>query len=126
MRLTETLPTPPSDPDLAPRRSPSACPRKVAKNRYAFFELRGVDWKQQYHAHRPRVQPSTTPAELFAILQEMLGSLRDGHVELNSAELGKEWFVDESAFLKAFSIDCACEPKKKHFHPQCEPDPNRP
>ena len=51
-------------------------------DRYAFFELRGVDWKKQYETYRPRVSERTTDDELFKILCDMLTPLQDGHVTL--------------------------------------------
>ena len=58
-------------------------------NRYPFFELRGVDWKQQYDKHRPRVTAGTSDEDLFHIFCQMLDPLDDGHVELK-AKLGKK------------------------------------
>ena len=53
-------------------------------NRYPFFEVRRVDWKQQYEIHRPKVTSGTSDNELFDILCQMLDPLDDGHVELKS------------------------------------------
>jgi carboxyl-terminal processing protease len=52
-------------------------------NRYPFFELRHVDWKEQYEIHRPKVTSATSDDELFDIFCQMLDPLDDGHVELN-------------------------------------------
>ena len=51
-------------------------------NRYPFFDLRGVDWKNQYDIFRPKVTSETSNGELFDILCQMLDPLNDGHVEL--------------------------------------------
>lgn len=56
--------------------------------RYPFFELRNVDWQQQYQTYRPQVTHNTTDEELFDIFCKMLDPLDDGHVELE-ARLGK-------------------------------------
>ena len=61
----------------------------VFPQRYAFFKLRGVDWKKQYESHRPRVHARTTDEELFKILSEMLAPLKDGHVTLAIKGKGK-------------------------------------
>ncbi|MGD8859205.1 MAG: S41 family peptidase [Myxococcales bacterium] len=52
--------------------------------RYAMFDLRGVDWHELYATHRPRVGPDTTPEALHGVLIDMLRPLRDGHVSLHS------------------------------------------
>jgi len=52
--------------------------------RYALFELRGVDWERTYRDHRPSVCADTSAADLFAVFVSMLRPLRDGHVELRS------------------------------------------
>ncbi len=60
---------------------------KTFHKRYPFFELRNVDWQQQYEIYRPKVTHETSDEELFAILCEMVDPLNDGHVELE-ARLG--------------------------------------
>jgi carboxyl-terminal processing protease len=55
---------------------------KTFRSRYPFFELRNVDWDQQYATFRPKVTEKTSDDELFDILCQMLGPLNDGHVEL--------------------------------------------
>src|SRR5262245_66399958 len=55
---------------------------KTFYKRYPFFELRKVDWKEQYATYRPKVTQDTTDDELFDILCRMLDPLDDGHVEL--------------------------------------------
>jgi carboxyl-terminal processing protease len=52
------------------------------RNRYPFFQLRGVDWNEQYTTYRPMVTAQTDRAALFDILCRMLSPLNDGHVEL--------------------------------------------
>jgi hypothetical protein len=51
-------------------------------NRYPFFELRNVDWKEQYDRYRPKVTNKTSDDQLFDIFCQMLGPLNDGHIEL--------------------------------------------
>lgn len=50
--------------------------------RYPFFSLRNVDWKNQYDIFRPRVTGITSEDQLFDIFCDMLSPLNDGHVEL--------------------------------------------
>lgn len=49
---------------------------------YAFFDTRGVDWRAVYGKYRPRVTASTSSAELFALLSELIFLLDDPHVVL--------------------------------------------
>lgn len=51
---------------------------------YAFFELQGVDWQTTYDELRPKVTPSTTQDELFAIAGEALSGFADYHVSLTN------------------------------------------
>jgi len=73
-------------------------------NRYAFFELRGVDWRSQYDTFRPRVTEDTTDEELFIILSDMLRPLKDAHVNLKTKGQDKQSFSPEQTprFLKEF------------------------
>ena len=50
--------------------------------RYALFELRGVDWQSLRDEHRPKLSISTRPRQLFEVFKSMLRPLQDGHVEL--------------------------------------------
>ncbi len=53
---------------------------------YAFFELRNVDWDAIYKTYRPKVNASTTEAELLDIFGEVLLLLGDDHVSLSAGE----------------------------------------
>ena len=77
-------------------------------NRYPFFELRNVDWKNQYDIFRPKVTAETGDDELFDILCQMLDPLNDGHVELKikKSKGRKERFYtpeEEPRFYREFS-----------------------
>jgi carboxyl-terminal processing protease len=61
---------------------------RVFYNRYPFFELRHVDWKEQYEIYRPEVTSGTSDDELFDIFCRMLDPLNDGHVELKVPAIG--------------------------------------
>jgi len=62
-------------------------------NRYPFFEVRNVDWKQQYETYRAEVTSETNDDELFDIFCRLLAPLNDGHVTL-TAKI-KERFTPE-------------------------------
>ena len=53
---------------------------EVFSENYAFFELRGVDWKGVCDAARIRLGSSPTPAALLDAIQEMIAPLADLHV----------------------------------------------
>lgn len=55
---------------------------KTFDERYAFFELKGVNWDSLYGVYRPRIHSSMRNTELFNICVEMLANLEDGHVYL--------------------------------------------
>jgi len=50
--------------------------------RYALFELRGVDWPRLRDTHRTKLRSDLQPEQLFALFRSMLLPLRDGHVEI--------------------------------------------
>ena len=78
----------------------------MSNERYAFFELRGVDWKAQYENYRPKVTKNTTDEELYGLMCEMLKPLKDGHVNLKAKSLGKKnpYNPEETPrFLKEFN-----------------------
>lgn len=54
------------------------------RDRYPFFELRQVDWNEQYKLYRPQVSAQTRDDELFHIICDMLQPLNDGHVEIEA------------------------------------------
>ena len=73
--------------------------------RYAFFELRGVDWDVQRSTYRPLVTADTTDDELFEIFCKMLKPLNDGHVTLKVPGNRKRRFNSETEarFYQEFS-----------------------
>ncbi|MGE4549838.1 MAG: S41 family peptidase, partial [Opitutales bacterium] len=75
--------------------------------RYAFFELRGVDWQKQYDIFRPKVTKETSDKELFEVLCSMLAPLKDGHVNLKAKGnfKGKYNPEDTPHFYREFSSD---------------------
>ncbi|MDR1666526.1 MAG: S41 family peptidase [Bacteroidales bacterium] len=51
---------------------------------YPYFQEKGVNWNTVRSKYRPKVNHQMTGEELFGILAQMLGELRDGHVNLVS------------------------------------------
>lgn len=63
---------------------------KTFFDRYPFFNLRNVDWNEQYDIFRPKVTSTTSEDDLFDIFCHMLSPLNDGHVELMAKTSGNE------------------------------------
>lgn len=57
---------------------------KRLNERYVFFDYKRIDWDSVYSVYRPRVSSQTNPQELFDIMEEMLNTLRDAHVNLRA------------------------------------------
>lgn len=60
---------------------------------YCFFEEKGVDWKGVYAKYKPLMRDSIkSQFQLFTVLDEMLDTLRDGHVNLYTPfNVGRYW-----------------------------------
>ena len=56
--------------------------------RYCFLDYAheqfGLNWNSIYHKYKAKIEPETSERQLFDICGEMLGELRDGHVNLTS------------------------------------------
>jgi hypothetical protein len=63
---------------------------------YCFFDYKqqtlGVDWDEVYVRYRQKINPQMTSRQLFEVLCQMIGELKDGHVNLGAAyDLGRNW-----------------------------------
>ncbi len=74
---------------------------------YALFNVRGVNWYEQYQKCRPLVNDDMTDLEFFQVLQQLLYPLKDSHVyvktpfaSLNSGE--------DNAPIDVFSLNEVC------------------
>lgn len=70
---------------------------------YSHFTIKDVDWTAVRDRYRPRVTPATTGRELFAVLSEMLGELRDGHVDLATPYGRYAWTAWRDDFPESFA-----------------------
>lgn len=52
--------------------------------RYSFFDYKNIDWDSVYQVYRPMVSNEMTSHELFDVMESMLNTLRDAHVNLRS------------------------------------------
>lgn len=57
---------------------------KVMDQQYALFAVKGVDWDSAYQTYRKQVTADMTDAALFKVIDNMLETLKDGHVSLIS------------------------------------------
>ena len=69
---------------------------KVVDEHYCFLDYKreaiGVDWNSIYSKYRVRLNNKMTKLQLFEVLSDMLGELKDGHVNLYcSADVGRNW-----------------------------------
>lgn len=60
---------------------------------YCFFDEKGVDWNGVYAKYKPLMRDSVkTQLQLFNVLDEMMDTLRDGHVNLYTPfNVGRYW-----------------------------------
>ncbi len=69
---------------------------KIIDEHYCFLDYKqheyGLDWQQVYNKYCVRVQGQLTDLQLFEVLTQMLGELRDGHVNLSTSyDYGRYW-----------------------------------
>lgn len=64
------------------------------ENNYAFFNLRGVDWKNQYLKYLPLITDTTSDKKLFEIMSDMVSPLKDGHVTIKDLN-GKTFCISQ-------------------------------
>lgn len=76
---------------------------RIFYENYRFFHLYDVDWLNSYLRFRPKVTSNTTDAELWGILTDMIGELRDAHIKLIGATDGdtKYWRAGRDTTYRA-------------------------
>ena len=70
---------------------------KICDEYYCYFDYKNIDWDSIYTAYEPRVYNGMSDDELFTVLGEMVGELKDGHVNLYSDYATSrywKWFQD--------------------------------
>ena len=63
------------------------------QDKYATFDMKQVDWRQQYIKYAPLVDGTTSPEHLFTILAQMIKPLNDAHVRLADRSLKPPKYV---------------------------------
>jgi len=65
---------------------------RIIDEHYCFFEYKNVDWNEVYKKYDSQVSDTLNQYELFDLLGEMLGELRDGHTNLiSSFDIARYW-----------------------------------
>ena len=69
---------------------------RIIDERYCFFDYKasayGLDWDEVHTRYARQITDDLTDTQLFEILGNMLGELRDGHVNLYSAwDVSRNW-----------------------------------
>ena len=73
----------------------------IIDEHYCFFDYKqhvyGLDWQEVYNKYKVRVNDNMSETQLFEVLCDMLGELRDGHVNLiSSMDYGRYWALHEA------------------------------
>ncbi|NBA76136.1 peptidase S41 [Emticicia sp. ODNR4P] len=55
---------------------------KTVRDKYCYFELKGINWKSIYDKYRPKVNDQLSQDAFFTIVSQMMNELHDGHVNL--------------------------------------------
>lgn len=65
---------------------------KIIDEHYCFFDYKGVDWNAIHDKYEPQTAQPISSKQLFEVLGNMLGELRDGHVNLYSPfDVARYW-----------------------------------
>ncbi|MDE7496008.1 MAG: S41 family peptidase [Muribaculaceae bacterium] len=70
---------------------------KIIDEHYCYLDTKGIDWQAVGESYRARIVPGITYEEYFNLCAEMLGELRDGHVNLSSqwdTSYYRKWWSD--------------------------------
>lgn len=81
---------------------------KIMDERYCFFDEKGVDWNEIHDEYAAKIRENMSQEELFYVLDSMLQTLKDGHVNLISPfDLGRywKWFEDYPANFKSELVE---------------------
>ena len=80
---------------------------KIIDQRYCFFDYKkqeyGLDWNAVYAKYSAQVDNTMTEQQLFEVLGNMLGELRDGHVNMYSSFNSARYWSWHENYPKNFS-----------------------
>ncbi|MFZ4455032.1 MAG: S41 family peptidase [Bacteroidales bacterium] len=78
---------------------------KIMDEHYCFFDYKAIDWNEVHDRYSKRITNSMNEEQLFGVLGEMLGELKDGHVNLYSSfDITRYWSWYED-YPANFSMD---------------------
>jgi hypothetical protein len=60
---------------------------------YISFDLKNTDWDDVVRTNRPKITPTTTPAELFDVLEGMIRPFGDVHTFLGAPDLKRQFQI---------------------------------
>ena len=63
------------------------------QSKYPTFDMKHIDWQEQYTKYAPLIDSSTSPERLFSILSDMIRPLNDAHVRLADRSLKPPKYV---------------------------------
>ncbi len=75
---------------------------------YALFEVRGVDWTEQYKNCRPLIHDDMTDKDFLEVLKRLLYPLNDAHVYVK-ADIGCLNSGEDNVIADIFSLDAVCK-----------------
>ncbi len=75
---------------------------------YALFDVRNVDWNEQYEKCRPLIHDDMTNKEFLEVLKKLLYPLNDAHVYVK-ANIGCLNSGEDNVIADIFSLDAVCE-----------------
>ena len=75
---------------------------------YALFDVRGLDWKEQYNICRPLIHDDMTDKDFLEVLKKLLYPLNDAHVYVK-ASIGCLNSGEDNVIPDIFSLDAVCE-----------------
>ena len=69
---------------------------KIIDEHYCFFDYKqheyGLDWQKVHDKYKQQINGNMTNSQLFEVLGNMLGELRDGHVNLSAShDMARYW-----------------------------------
>ena len=75
---------------------------------YALFDVRNVDWNEQYEKCRPLIHDDMTDKDFLEVLKKLLYPLNDAHVYVK-ANIGCLNSGEDNVIADIFSLDAVCE-----------------
>ncbi|MEI7677244.1 MAG: S41 family peptidase [Bacteroidales bacterium] len=78
---------------------------KILDEHYCFFDYKKINWDSVHTVYSARISDKMNEEQLFGVLDEMLGVLKDGHVNLyTSFDVSRYWAWYED-YPANFSVD---------------------